>query len=261
MTVAERATRGPAALRQARSLEATAHRPWPPPSRPWVMGQTWEDLLFAHWRVAPALLREKVPAPLELDLFEGTGWLGVTPFRVTGLRPRGVPPLPGVSSFPEINVRTYVTFGGRPGVWFFSLDAGNRLAVAAARRLYRLPYQAAGMTVARAHGSIRFASRRLGEPSDRWQLRVVYAPVGEPVPPRPGSREHFLTERYRLYTVDGERVTFADIHHRPWPLQEAEATFEVNTMAPTGIQLNGPPDTLHFSRRQDVVVWAPGHAG
>jgi uncharacterized protein YqjF (DUF2071 family) len=250
-----------AAALQARSVEETAHRPWPLPSKPWVMGQTWEDLLFAHWTVPPALLREKVPAPLELDLFDGAAWLGVTPFRVTGLRLRGVPPLPGVSSFPELNVRTYVSVGGRRGVYFFSLDAGSRVAVAAGRRLYRLPYHAAEMSVGRRGGAVHYASRRAGEPSDRWRFRAAYAPAGEPFEPRPGSREHFLAERYRLYTVDAGRVLRADVHHRPWTLQEAEASFEVNTMAPTGIQLTGPPDALHVSRRLDVVVWPLEPAG
>jgi hypothetical protein len=225
------------------------------------MGQTWEDLLFAHWRVPPALLREKVPGTLDVDAFDGSAWLGVTAFLLTGLRVRGIPSLPGVSGFPELNVRTYVTVGDRPGVFFFSLDAGSRLAVAAARRLYRLPYHTASMSVRGEDRRIRYASRRSGEGSDRWQLRAVYAPAGAPFEPRRGTLEHFLTERYRLYTVDGDRVLFADIHHRPWALQEAEAAFEINTMAPTGIQLNGPPDRVHFSRRQDVVVWALERGG
>jgi uncharacterized protein YqjF (DUF2071 family) len=239
-----------APARQGASLEETAHRPWPLPSTSWVMGQTWDDLLFAHWRVSAAAVREHVPAGLEVDEHDGSAWLGVTPFAMTGLRARGLLPLPFVSSFLELNVRTYVTHEARPGIWFFSLDASSQLAVEAARRLYRLPYFRA-----------RIAMRRLGD-------RVVYEcargdgrafsgscePVGEPAPARAGSLEHFLVERYCLYAEDQGRLFRAEIHHRPWPLQPAQAQIELNTMPPAWLRLEGEP-LLHYSRRQDVVIW------
>src|SRR5262245_10075958 len=118
----------------------TEHRPWPLPGRPWVMAMRWHDLLFAHWPVDPAVLRPLIPASLQIDTYDGQAWIGVVPFRMTGVRPRFVPPLPGLSAFAEINVRTYVTIEQKPGVWFFSLDAANRLAVWAARLSYHLPY-------------------------------------------------------------------------------------------------------------------------
>src|SRR3954462_15452426 len=110
-------------MRQARSLEHLEHRPWPIPKRGWTMGQTWDVLLFAHWRVPLEELRAHVPAELDVDTHDGSGWLGITPFRISALRARGLLPLPGASSFLELNVRTYVTAGDRPGIWFFSLDA------------------------------------------------------------------------------------------------------------------------------------------
>ena len=143
-----------------RILEETAHRPWPLPAAPWLMTQTWHDLLFAHWAVDAALLRERVPRALDLDLYEGRGWIGVVPFRMTNVAPRGVPGLPGLSAFPELNVRTYVRVGDKPGVFFFSLDAASRIAVGLARVLFGLPYFTASMNVHRNDGMIRYESRR-----------------------------------------------------------------------------------------------------
>src|SRR5262245_64711331 len=135
-------------------LEQVSHRPWPLPEPPWIMTQTWNDLLFAHWRVDTAQLASMVPAPLELDTFEGEAWIGIVPFHMTNVSPRGVPALPYVSAFPELNVRTYVRVGDKPGVYFFSLDAGNALAVGAARALFGLPYHTAAIDVRETDGAI-----------------------------------------------------------------------------------------------------------
>lgn len=235
--------------RQSSSLEETAHRPWPLPERPWVMGQTWDDLLFAHWPLDPDVLRPHVPRELTLDVRDGRAWLGITPFVVTGLQLVMTPALPRLSTFPELNVRTYITVGGKPGIYFFSLDAASDLAVRAARRFYRLPYFRAAMTIRRA-GAIEYVSRRRGEPRE---LRATYEPTGPPAPAEPGSLEHFLAERYCLYTVDAGRVYRAEIHHPPWPLQPARARFGENTMAP--VPLPDAPPVLHYSVRQDVLIW------
>jgi uncharacterized protein len=241
-----------APLRQASSLEHLEHRPWPVPQSSWVMGQTWEDLLFAHWRVEPELLRPRVPSGLELETFDGAAWLGVTPFRVTGLRARGMVPLPGLSSFDELNVRTYVTAQGKPGIWFFSLDASSQLAVEAAKRTYRLPYFRARIDVARRAEWVAYECARASEPGRAFSGR--YRPTGPVQPAEPGSLEWFLTERYCLYAVDdGGRLCRADIHHRQWPLQVAAAEIELNTMPPVDLPEHAP--LCHFSRRQDVVIW------
>jgi uncharacterized protein YqjF (DUF2071 family) len=233
------------------------HRPWPLPSQSWVMAQTWTDLLFAHWSIAPEILSGVVPPQLPLDTFEGRAWIGVTPFGVRNLRLRPTPPVPFLSTFPEINVRTYVTVDGKPGIWFFSLDAGSSLAVAAARHTYRLPYFRARMSIARAAGDVHFTSRRTGhEAPARADFRARYAPVGDPYHAPSGSLDHWLTERYCLYTFDEHRrVQRADIHHPPWPLQRAEADIDVNTMtAEIAVDLSEAP-LLHYAHRQDVVFW------
>jgi uncharacterized protein len=247
-----------APARQSASLEATDHRPWPVPETSWVMGQTWDELLFAHWRAPVDALRSHLPEGLELDLFEDEAWIGVTPFRVTGLRARGLPPLPLISSFLEVNTRTYVTAGGKPGIWFFSLDAESDLAVKAARRAYKLPYFRADMRAEWRHGRLSYESmRRGGEPSI---LRVGYRPVGDVIHADTSSLAHFLTERYCLYTEDAGRLKRAEIHHEPWPLQPAEAEIEENSMPPSGIELLEEVPLLQFSARQDVVIWPLGDA-
>jgi uncharacterized protein YqjF (DUF2071 family) len=242
--------------RQRAALRETAHRPWPLPARPWLMGQTWYHLLFAHWAVAPDVLRPLIPHPLELDQRDGQAWLGITPFHVAGLRPRGAPPLPWLSRFPELNVRTYVDYGGRPGIYFFSLDAGRVAAVMAARRGYRLPYFHARMTVGRTGSTLKYESTRIDSSGRPAELRVRYRPCGARLAIDDGSLERWLAERYCLYVVDeGGRALRGEIHHSPWPLQPASATFELNTMAaPLGIRLDSAP-LLHYSIRQDVLIW------
>jgi hypothetical protein len=227
------------------------HRPWPPPRRSWLQAQTWEHLLFAHWRASEEALRDHVPDELPLDSFDGSFWLGLTPFRVDALRLRGTPPVPGLSSFLELNVRTYVTYEGKPGVWFFSLDAESRLAVEAARRTYALPYHHASMRAHHLGEAVDYVSRRR---DDGHRFDGRYRPTGVAAPPQAGTLEHFLTERYCLYTMRDGELFRAEIHHLPWRLQPAEAELRENTMLPPGIELEGQP-LFHFSERQDVVIW------
>ncbi len=238
-----------------RILDITSHRPWPMPDRPWMMTQTWHDLLFAHWSVDPTVLRKWVPMGLEIDLFERRAWIGVVPFHMTNVAPRGLPALPGLSAFPELNVRTYVRVDDKPGVYFMSLDATNPPAVAAARML-GLPYFVASMTVNQVEGEVQYESRRLvGHPAE---LRARYGPIGPSFEAATGSVDHFLTERYCLYTANRRGRRRLDIHHPPWQLQRAEAAFDTNTMGrQCELELAGPPDYLHFARRQDTVAWMP----
>jgi uncharacterized protein YqjF (DUF2071 family) len=241
-----------------RVTRISEHRPWPMPRRPWIMGQTWTDLLFAHWSLAPSELEAVVPPQLALHTFDGRAWVGVTPFGVRNLRLRLTFPVPCLSAFPEINVRTYVMVDGKPGIFFFSLDAASRLAVAAARHAYRLPYFRARMTLEQDADAVAYSSERIDE--DRpasAEFRGCYRPVGPACRPRRGTLEHWLTERYCLYTLDDAlRVQRGEIHHAPWPLQRAEADIETNTMADEiGIALEGDP-LLHYARRQDVIFWS-----
>jgi len=240
-------------------MEQVEHRPWPLPAGRWVMAQNWHDLLFAHWPLPAAILRPHVPARLEIDTFGGQAWLGVVPFRMSGVRLRGTPALPWLSAFPELNVRTYVVADGKPGVWFFSLDAGNRIAVAIARAWFHLPYYRARMSCEERNGWIEYSSGRAHRGAPCGVLSVRYRPVGVTFCPEHGSLEHFLTERYCLYAAGGNgQILRGEIHHAPWPLQTAEAQLTSNTMPEAaGIYLPPAKPLLHFAKRQDVVVWQP----
>jgi hypothetical protein len=239
-------------------LQETQHRPWPMPESPWLMTQTWHDLLFAHWPVDVKDLRPHVPGGFDIDTFDGQAWIGIVPFRMTNVAPRGLPALPWVSAFPELNVRTYVRVKGRGGVYFFSLDAANPVAVGIARTLVHLPYFTAVMSLDQGDdGWVHYRSRRKNRGATPAELDARYRPIGPVTPPASGTLEHFLTERYCLFTVDQSFRAFSlDIHHPPWPLQSAEATFATNTMADAaGIRLPSIAPRLHFSKRQDMVAW------
>jgi uncharacterized protein len=241
------------------NLEQVAHRPWELPADPWAMAQTWHDLLFAHWPMPAEALRPHIPERLQIDLFGGRAWLAVVPFRMSGVRLRGTPALPWLSAFPELNVRTYVAADAKPGVWFFSLDAGNPIVVAIAQAWFHLPYFRARMSCRERGGWIQYRSVRTHRGAANGVLMGRYRPVGLPYAAEKGSLEHFLTERYCLYTSDGAgRVIRGEIHHAPWLLQAAGAEIETNTMAEAaGIRLPDERPLLHFAKRQDVVIWQP----
>ena len=238
-------------------LPDAGHRPWPLPHRPWVLAMQWHDLLFMHWPLPAAVLRPYIPSALVLETFDGAAWLGIVPFRMAGTRPRFVPPLPWVSAFPELNVRTYVTAEGKPGVWFFSLDASNPLAVRGARALFHLPYYDAIMQVEHDGSVVRYTSTRTHRRAPGATFAGRYRPSGPVLYAAADSLDYWLTERYCLYAADRRgRVWRGNIHHARWPLQPAEADIECNTMADQ-LQLRLPSGAplLHFARRLDVVAW------
>ncbi len=247
----------------SRLLESAEHRPWRLPERSWAMTMSWCDLLFAHWQVPVGTLRELLPGCLEIDTYEGRAYLGVVPFRMEAVGPRGLGWLPGhlpsPRAFPELNVRTYVRVGDRPGVVFFSLDATSALAVWGARRFFHLPYFRAAITCHNEGDTVRYESRRNDSRTGPGDWRGRYRPTGEVYHAEPGTLEHWLTERYCLYAVDPRgRAHRGEVHHSPWPLQPAEAEIEINTVAEAhGLDLQGAPELLHFARRIDVVAWWP----
>lgn len=234
------------------------HRPYPLPDGPWAMRQTWHELIFAHWPVDPDVLRPRIPPGLALDVIDGQAWVGIVPFRMSNVRPRFTPAMPWISAFPELNVRTYVTADNKPGVWFFSLDAGNMLAVWAARKTFFLPYFHAKMSVECLEDgkTVRYRSQRVHRGAPGASLRATYRPVGEPFQPQPGTLEWRLTERYCLYCENKGRVYRAEIQHPPWRLQAAEWEADENTMAAAhGILLPDIPPLVHYADRQDMVAW------
>jgi len=259
-------------------LATTAHRPWPLPDRRWIMFQRWHDLLFAHWALEPEQVRPLVPSELELDLFDGRAWVGIIPFWMSNVHLRGLPPLPGSGTFPEMNLRTYVRLPleqkgqskehsgpgraagdeiSKPGVYFFSLDAASLQAVLAARLGFGLPYFWSKMTVkGSAHDQIEYSSSRRQRPGPA-EVKVSYGPDG-PLAAGKSELEIFLTERYCLYVVRRGHVHRVQIHHLPWPLQPADAEFHKNTLAAAhGFKLSEPPHILHFAKSLDVLIFAP----
>ena len=243
-----------APVRQRAGLAETDHRPWPLPEDSWKIAQSWEELLFAHWRVDAEALRQLVPPELGLDEHDGSAWLGITPFRIAGFRLRGTLPVPFVSSFPELNVRTYVTVEEKPGIWFFSLDTSSLLAVEAARVAYRLPYFHAAAALERKAGHVEYSSARRGGERP-FAFEATYRPGGEPFEPQAGTLEHFLTERYCLYARDERGLHRAEIHHPPWELRPADVEIRLNTMPPDGVELDRAEPLCHLPERQDVVIW------
>ena len=244
------------------ALESMEQRPYPPPEGPWVLRMRWHDLLFMHWPVPEDGLRQLVPQALDLDGFDGSAWLGVVPFRMEDVRPRFSPAVPGLSAFPELNLRTYVTHEDKPGVYFFSLDAHNPIAVRLARATFGLPYFDAEMSCETSKdGEVRYRSVRTHKGAPGARFAASYRPSGEPYESGPGTLENFLTERYCLYSagVDGSGpLKRGDIHHRMWPLQPAEA--EVEELAMTGqigVELPETGPVLYYARRLDIVAWPP----
>jgi len=244
-------------------LAVHEHRPFPIPASAWIFWQEWHDLLFAHWRVPVQVIRRAVPAQLELDLWQGEAYVGVVPFLLHNFRPRYCPSIPVLSHFPEINVRTYVSYKGIPGVYFFSLDAANLSAVLGARFAYALPYFHARFEIRKNMEEIHYYSHRLQRPKTA-DFCGRYRPISEvhPWQPPEQSLERFLAERYCLYAVTKSHVYRTAVHHLPWPLQSASAQIELNTMAaPFGLSLQSPPALLHFSRSMFVLTWLPQRVG
>jgi uncharacterized protein YqjF (DUF2071 family) len=220
------------------------------------MSQLWLELLFAHWPVQPEALRDLIPCILDVDTFDGEAWVGVVPFRMRNVHPRGLPSVQGLSHFPELNVRTYVTNGGKPGVYFFSLDAGNPIAVALARSLFHLPYFNATMKCVKRGDTIHYSSHRTHHNAPSADYVARYRPVApvEYVPKR--TIAHWLTERYSLYTSFHNRLYRGEIHHKQWPLQVAELEIEQDTMARShNIHLPDTKPLLHYSALQEVLIW------
>ena len=235
-------------------LKQTDHRPYPIPDQPWILFQRWECLLFAHWPMPPETIQQFVPDGLTVDTFDGQAWVSVVPFSMRAIHPRYLPPVPWLSYFLELNVRTYVTRDRKPGVWFTSLDAANPLGVWLGRNVYNLPYFNAKMKLTRDGETVKYSSHRTHRGANAGIFEGIYRPVSEPYQAEPGTLDHFLVERYCLYAQDKQGSLYrGDIHHVPWPVQEAEADISINTVAPFALPDIEP--RLGYARRIDVLVW------
>ena len=244
------------------------------------MYQSWGKLLFMHWPVEPEILRPLIPAQLSIDTFAGQAWIGIVPFTMWGIRASFLPPIPGTSAFHELNVRTYVHCDGVPGVWFFSLDAANSLAVWGARTFYSLPYFNARMSLEQNGNVIDYSSVRSdGQTYSKFfaadaasfqanfdseqfqnlpQARLEASwEIGEPLPlSQPGEIGFFLTERYCLYSVRQGKLYRSRIFHEPWPLRAASVESCKSTMIESlGIaQPEGEP-LWHYAESIAVDIW------
>jgi hypothetical protein len=242
-----------AAARQAHSLDHVEHRPWPVPERGWSLGHSLVDVLFTHWRVPVEAVREHVPSQLEVDEHDGSAWVGIAAFKVAALRARGLLPLPGVSTYLEVNVRTCVTTEEKPGIWFLSVDVSNRLAAEVARRRYRLPYHHARMSAGRRDDWLEYECARNDEPGRVFSAR--FEAPGAASAGGPSSLERFLTERYCLYTGgDGEPLQRVEIHRAPWDLRPAAVELGLTSIAPFD---HGDDPVCHCSPGSDIVAWSP----
>lgn len=244
-----------------------SHRPYPPPASPPLMNMRWNTLLFAHWRVDADTLRSLIPPALALDTFAGDAWIAVVPFTMSHTYPVLAPVnVPRVSDFVELNVRTYVTLGGKSGVFFFSLDAASRIAVRLARRFFFLPYMDAEMKcdklplpLGEGWGEgIAYQSHRTHKGEPPADFEATYQPCGPAFSAQPGSLEYFLSARYCLYSADKHgNVYRGEIDHADWPLQPAECEITCNTLTtPINIALALKPDHLLYVQQLDVVAWA-----
>jgi uncharacterized protein YqjF (DUF2071 family) len=218
-----------------------------------VLTMRWDDVLFAHWRADPDVVASRLPPSVSVDTFEGDAYLGVVGFEMRDISPRGVPV--GLS-FPEVNLRTYVEVDGRPGIFFFNLDADDPLGVFVAQKLFRLPYYRARMSVTRQGESVTLRSRRPDADGSAAAFDATYAPDGDLHTPEPSTLEHFLTERYRFYTADeGGRLYHGDIQHAPWELTSATATIRENGLfTANGFETPATEQLLHYSPGIDVTA-------
>lgn len=236
-------------------LRETGHRPWALPRKGWIWRQSWLDLAFIHYRVDAGLMRRMLPRGLQVEEFEGTAWAALVPFRMAGVARRPLPALPFVSSFPELNLRTYVVADGKPGVWFFSLDAASWPTVAGGRAFYGVPYHRARITMEPRAGWFEFACGRCGGAA---AFRGRYRPVGAPFLPGRGTFEHWAAERYCLYSSAGRKMARTQVHHRPWPMQGAEVEIDSSTILESaGISPLDPNPRYHFSTGVDVLSFPP----
>jgi uncharacterized protein len=247
-------------------LGSDSNRPWPMPDRPWLAYQRWEHILFLHWPVPVEHVRPLVPEGLEIDTFGGSAWVALVPLKMAHIHLRHLPQGGPISNFPELNLRTYVRYRDRPGVWFFSLDAPHPFDVWIGRHVFHLRYELAearlGADSAIDH-LLTFTSTRdtgwegAGPGVPPAAFKAQYQPQGSGAPPEPNTLEYFLCERFAMFTRDDAgHFLMGEIHHRPWELFAADAQLTENTVsAASGLTVLGPPASALYSPVMENVVW------
>ncbi|MEK3889702.1 YqjF family protein [Bacillus sp. FSL K6-3431] len=239
-----------------KAFSETVQRPFPLPSKPWVMTQMWENLLFSHWPIPLDIIRKHVPPSLKMDLYQGSAWLGVIPFYVNHMKLRGVPEIPYLRSYIELNVRTYVTYQGKPGIYFFRLDANKWPAVIGGRIVAFLPYRLAQMNMKITDNKIYFQSESQNPSGSKKVLNLTYSSTSKAYLPPQNSLEYWLFERYCFFTARGNHLYRGDIHHDRWRVCSAEAMVHTNTIAsflPHSFFESSP--LVHFTAQKKVFIW------
>ena len=240
-------------------LAHTQHRPWPVPEAPWRVRMSWRTLLFAHFAVDAPTLAARLPPGLELDCFDGVAYVGIVPFVMDNVGYRELPTPRPWARFCELNVRTYVACDGKPGVWFFSLDAERRLAVEGARATFNLPYFNAATDCTVDGESVHYGSERTDRRIGPGRFDASWYPTSPPRAATPGTLEHFLTERYCLYSADRRgRLYRAEVQHAPWALRDAHLELRDNTVCDAHRLLLREPASgplLHCVENLDVIGW------
>ncbi|MBS4174515.1 DUF2071 domain-containing protein [Bacillus sp. FJAT-49736] len=238
-------------------LNDIIHRPFPLPSKRWIMRQSWRNVLFLHWPIPPEKLRPHIPSILQIDTFNGSAWLGIILFVIEGIFPFGLSSVSLTPKFPEINVRTYVTYNGKPGIYFMSIDVENWASLKIAKRWYRLPYKSAQISLRKEKQTYSFQSIRKGNENPSISFKGEFGPVSEVYYAKEGTLDHWLTERYCLYSSNNVgNIYCGEIHHRPWPLQKAEIEMVRNTLfIPFNLDFPKVKPIAHFSTGVDSLMW------
>ncbi|MDY0407089.1 DUF2071 domain-containing protein [Virgibacillus sp. 179-BFC.A HS] len=243
------------------AFSQTHQRPFPLPKRRWMMTQSWHHLLFCHWQADEKILRKLLPPELEVDTYEGKAWIGVLPFRVKNMRVRGMPNPPFINTFLQLNIRTYVTYNGVPGIFFFTLDSDKWLTVIGGKIGALVPYRKAAMRMYKRDDKIHFHSEPDGADSIGRKLDLEYHPVSEPYSPDPESLEYWLFERYCYFTVLNKKVYRGDTHHTHWKVSKAEANIHQYPLYKNLINLDfTEKPLLHYTRKKQAFMWTPVRA-
>ncbi|MBY0120970.1 YqjF family protein [Bacillus sp. S/N-304-OC-R1] len=237
-------------------IHETEHRPYPLSSGKWIMRQAWRHILFIHLPISPERIRNYIHPSLQLDTFDELAWISIVIFKMEGIYPRGFPFISITSPFPEINVRTYVKWKGKPGVHFLSLDVGDWASFTLAKKWYHLPYHSANISLKQRKNTFYFESLRRKSELNPILCNGIYTPNVNTFTPGKETLEHWLTERYCFYSTDHRGHIYAgEIHHPPWALQEAKIEIFENTMlAPYNIEISEQP-IVHFSEGIDSLFW------
>lgn len=238
-------------------MDEVTHRPWPIITENWIMRQSWSNVLFTHWPISAELLRPHIPRSLKIDTFDGTAWLGVVVFGMEGIYLRGLSALSVTPKFAEVNVRTYVQWKGKPGVYFLSLDVGDLASLMIARRWYRLPYKAARISSHNESQTFSCQSQRKGQAKFPIGFQAEYIPLSEVYFSKKEMFDHWLTERYCFFSADKRgNIYCGEIHHQPWPLQKVEIEICRNSLfTPFQFDLSEEKVIAHFSKGLDSLFW------